>query len=126
MDSQSPLRKDPEGQDDRQRRRRPRGVAPGGDRHGQATEGVHAVAVERGLIDGRAPTGAVAVSRRSSHEDAHETDPQVDVLARAAMASDVLGQKGELVESRVRPAGRRGELFEVMSQPREEQTPGHQ
>ncbi|WP_315526410.1 hypothetical protein, partial [Corynebacterium durum] len=61
-----------------------------------------------------------------SHEDAHETDPQVDVLARAAMASDVLGQKGELVESRVRPAGRRGELFEVMSQPREEQTPGHQ
>ena len=100
MDSQSPLRKDPEGQDDRQRRRCSWGVAPGEERRGQVAEGVHAVAVERGLIDGRAPTGAVAVSRRSSHEDAHETDPQVDLLARAAMASDVLGQKGELVESR--------------------------
>ena len=52
---------------------------------------MHAVAVERGLVDGRASTGAVAVNGGNSHEDTHETDPQVDVLTRAAVTSDVLG-----------------------------------
>ena len=87
---------------------------------------MHAVAVERGLVDGGASAGAVAVHGSSSHEDTHETDPQVDLLARAAVTSDVLGQEGDLVEKRVRPARHRGQLLEVMSQPREEQSPSRQ
>jgi len=62
-------------------RRRPRGVAPGEGRRGQVAEGVHAVAVEHGLIEERTPARAVAVDRGGRHEAAHQTDSQVDMLA---------------------------------------------